>query len=140
MGYSSFLNLTSDITENKRQRHATLPFLKIDKRHWGPPSGDLHKGSTMLIKKTVLGGLPWGQLPWGQLPHRTITPLGQLPLCLLPPRTTTPSGHLNPQDDYPYRTTTLIGRKTTLRTVLNYLCCICILFVLVFHPNAKKTH
>ena len=37
MGHIHFLNLTSDIEESKRQRHVTLPFLKIDMRHWGPP-------------------------------------------------------------------------------------------------------
>ena len=37
MGHGLFLNLTCDIVENKRQRHATLPFLKFDMRHWGPP-------------------------------------------------------------------------------------------------------
>ena len=37
MGHSDFLNSTCDIEENKRQRHATLPFLKIDTQHWDPP-------------------------------------------------------------------------------------------------------
>ena len=37
MGHSLFLNSTCDIEENKRQGHATLPFLKFDIRHWGPP-------------------------------------------------------------------------------------------------------
>ena len=37
MGHSLFLNLTCDIVENKRQRHVTLPFLKFDMQHWGPP-------------------------------------------------------------------------------------------------------
>ena len=32
---------TCDIGRNKRQGHATLPFLKIAKRHWGPPSRSL---------------------------------------------------------------------------------------------------
>ena len=36
-----FLNLTCDMGINKRQRHATLAFLKINRRHgqatWGPP-------------------------------------------------------------------------------------------------------
>ena len=38
MGHSLLLNQTCDIGENKGQGHATLPFLKIDMRHWGPPS------------------------------------------------------------------------------------------------------
>ena len=37
MRQAYFLNLTCDMAINKRQRHATLPFLKIDTRHWGPP-------------------------------------------------------------------------------------------------------
>ena len=37
MGHIHFLNLTYDIEESKRQRHATLPFLKIDMQHRGPP-------------------------------------------------------------------------------------------------------
>ena len=37
MGHSIFLNSTCDIVENKLQGHATLPFLKIDMRHWGRP-------------------------------------------------------------------------------------------------------
>ena len=32
-----FLNLIGDIRKNKRQRHVTLPFLKIDMRHRDPP-------------------------------------------------------------------------------------------------------
>ena len=31
------INSTCDIGENKQQGHATLPFLKIDMRHWEPP-------------------------------------------------------------------------------------------------------
>ena len=38
MGHSLFFNSTCDVVENKRQGHATLPFLKFDMRHWGPPS------------------------------------------------------------------------------------------------------
>ena len=37
MRQAYFLNSTCDMAINKRQRHATLPFLKIDMRHWGPP-------------------------------------------------------------------------------------------------------
>ena len=37
MGHSLVLKSTCDIVENKRQGHATLPFLKFDMRHWGPP-------------------------------------------------------------------------------------------------------
>ena len=33
-----FLNSTCDNVDNKQQGHATLPFLKIDMRHWGAPS------------------------------------------------------------------------------------------------------
>ena len=33
-----FLNLTCDMAINKRQRHATLEFPKIDRRHGDPPS------------------------------------------------------------------------------------------------------
>ena len=32
MGHNHFLNSTCDIEENKRQRRATLPFLKMDMR------------------------------------------------------------------------------------------------------------
>ena len=32
-----FLKSTCDMEENKRQRHVTLPFLKIDMRHGDPP-------------------------------------------------------------------------------------------------------
>ena len=32
-----FLNSTCNMAINKRQGHATLPFLKIDIRHWGSP-------------------------------------------------------------------------------------------------------
>ena len=38
MGHSLYLNSTCEIGENKWQRRATLPFLKIDMRHRGPPS------------------------------------------------------------------------------------------------------
>ena len=38
MGYSLFLNSTCDIGGNKRQGHATLPFLEIDLPHWSAPS------------------------------------------------------------------------------------------------------
>ena len=34
---SLFLDSTCDIEEYKRQRHATLAFIRIDMRHWGPP-------------------------------------------------------------------------------------------------------
>ena len=37
MGHSLFLNSTCDILENKQQGHATLPFLKFNMRHRGPP-------------------------------------------------------------------------------------------------------
>ena len=37
MKHGYFLNSTCNIGEDKRQRHATLPFHKIDMRHWGPP-------------------------------------------------------------------------------------------------------
>ena len=37
MGHIHFLYSTCDIEENKQQRDATLPFLKMDMRHWGPP-------------------------------------------------------------------------------------------------------
>ena len=30
--------VTCDFGENKRQGHVTLPCLKFDMRHWGPPS------------------------------------------------------------------------------------------------------
>ena len=33
MRHGYFLNSTSDMVEDKRQRHATLPFHKIDMRH-----------------------------------------------------------------------------------------------------------
>ena len=38
MCHSLFLNSTCDMGINKRQRHATLAFLKIDRRHGDPPS------------------------------------------------------------------------------------------------------
>ena len=47
----------------------------------------------------------------GQLPQEQL-PLGQLSLGQLPHRKITPSGHL-PQDNYPFRTTTLIGWTIT---------------------------
>ena len=34
MGHSLVLNLTCDIEENKRQRHAALPFVKINVSYW----------------------------------------------------------------------------------------------------------
>ena len=37
MGHIHILNSTCDIEETYRQRHAMLPFLKMDMRHWGPP-------------------------------------------------------------------------------------------------------
>ena len=59
-----------------------------------------------------LGQLPCGQLPRGHLPCRTITPIGQLPRGQLHPRTATPRD-IYPQDNYPYRKTTPIGRTIT---------------------------
>ena len=38
MQQSYFLNSTSDMAINKRQRHATLAFLEIDRGHGDPPS------------------------------------------------------------------------------------------------------
>ena len=35
--HAHFLNSTCDTGENKRQRHVTLPFLKIDMGHGDPP-------------------------------------------------------------------------------------------------------
>ena len=35
MGHSHFLNSTCDIGENKRQRHETLSFFKVDMQHQG---------------------------------------------------------------------------------------------------------
>ena len=49
MEHSLFLNLTCDIGENKRQGHATLSFLKIDTRHWGPPI----KGPKLFVSHAV---------------------------------------------------------------------------------------
>ena len=37
MRHAHFLNSTCDMEENKRQRHVTLPFLKMDMRHRDPP-------------------------------------------------------------------------------------------------------
>ena len=37
MGHSLFINLICDAWGNKQQRYATLPFLKIDISHSGPP-------------------------------------------------------------------------------------------------------
>ena len=39
MRQAYFLNSTCDMAINKRQRYATLPFLKIDMRPWGPHQG-----------------------------------------------------------------------------------------------------
>ena len=36
MRHCHFLDLTCDMGINKQQRHATLPFLKIDRRHGDP--------------------------------------------------------------------------------------------------------
>ena len=50
-----FLNLTGDMGINKRQRHTTMAFLKIDRRHGHPPvkgpdiSYSLHLYSGMLM-------------------------------------------------------------------------------------------
>ena len=48
-----FLNSTWDI-EDTSDRHATLPFFKIDIRHWGPPSKapdlDVYQGTIALTK------------------------------------------------------------------------------------------
>ena len=38
MGQGYFLDSTCDMGINKRQGHAALAFLKIDRRHGGPPS------------------------------------------------------------------------------------------------------
>ena len=38
MRHEHFLNSTGDMGINKRQRHSTLAFLKIDRRHGHPPS------------------------------------------------------------------------------------------------------
>ena len=38
MRHDHFLNSTGDMRINKRQRHATLAFLKIDRRHGHPQS------------------------------------------------------------------------------------------------------
>ena len=38
MRHDHFLNSTGDMGINKRQRHATLAFLIIDRRHGHPPS------------------------------------------------------------------------------------------------------
>ena len=37
MRQAYFLNSTCNMAINKRQRHVTLAFLKIDMRHWEPP-------------------------------------------------------------------------------------------------------
>ena len=37
MRHCHFLNLTCHMGINKQQRHETLPFLKIDRRHGDPP-------------------------------------------------------------------------------------------------------
>ena len=51
-----FLNSTCDMAINKRQRHATLTFLKIDTRHWGPPvKGPIH---------CMVPGKSHGQVSW----------------------------------------------------------------------------
>ena len=44
MSHGYFLNSTYDTVENKRQRHAILPFSKIDMRHRDPPPPPHHQG------------------------------------------------------------------------------------------------
>ena len=46
MGHRLFLNSTWDIGDNKRQGYATLPFLKIDMQHLGPPIKGPNKTTT----------------------------------------------------------------------------------------------
>ena len=49
-----FLNSTYDMAINKRQRHATLPFLKIDTWHWGPPVKGPYITQFLKAKNVVL--------------------------------------------------------------------------------------
>ena len=48
-----FLNSTCYMGINKRQRHATLPFLKIDRGHWDPPPP--HQGPPSCISEMKNG-------------------------------------------------------------------------------------
>ena len=50
MGHCKFLNSTGDMGNNKRQRHATLAFLKIDMRHQ-----DLPSRAPLRLEKKALG-------------------------------------------------------------------------------------
>ena len=76
MGHTLFLKLTCDIGKKKSDRamrHATLPFLKIDTRHWGPPikglgaggRGLVTRGATLRVGGSVVRS-SWGQC-WGQV-------------------------------------------------------------------------
>ena len=50
MGHCKFLNLTGGMGNNKRQRHVTLAFLKIDMRHQ-----DLPSRAPLRLEKEALG-------------------------------------------------------------------------------------
>ena len=52
MRHDYFLNSTCDIGENKRQRHATETFLKIDMRHREPPVVVLGFRPDVNVRKT----------------------------------------------------------------------------------------
>ena len=73
MGHTLFLNSACGIGKNKRQGHATLPFLKIDRLHWGSPikglgaggRGLMTRGATLRVGGSVVRS-SWGQC-WGQV-------------------------------------------------------------------------
>ena len=54
MRHCQFLNLTGDMGINERQRHATLPFLKINGRHGDPPiKGPIRGLVPVMVQETV---------------------------------------------------------------------------------------
>ena len=61
MRHDHFLNSTGDMGINKRERHATLAFLKIDRRHGHPPSRapQVHKYNPRSFKGCIDGSEPY---------------------------------------------------------------------------------
>ena len=89
MGHSLFSNPTCDIGEHKRQGHATLPFLKIDLRHWGPPikGPGMGGGGSGLPQSPLNLGLSGG----GIEPYNTAWPLHKAALVDAPNVSTGPA-------------------------------------------------
>ena len=81
--------LKFDIGENKRQGHATLPFLKIDLRHWGPPHQGPRDGKGRLWARTVPTE---SRAQWGGIePYNTAWPLHKAALADAPNVSTGPA-------------------------------------------------